>query len=535
MPTPEEIDLGFAPGSLVDPANYDVFERAAARTRFGAKPLGGRQEGTATTLPQEVLYAPVRAAAGFTKAAIDRAAEEHGGATELSTDYDPRRAAADLSAETATNIVGTPALTGGAPIGSIGSGASRLTGPRVAAPAIEAAPIMQRSAEWRTGEVPFQRPHQIEQYVTDPQRVFAPGVYKDPRVIAREASEQVAPEHPALKELFGVTRNDLWEIGGRGTRKGNIEPQLWTPDPRRSKGSYAAEAIMNPSNAQRLIDTLVEAGKYPQLARGMDAWYVMDPMYQRMVQLVGPERAKIEYMKFNAIVPPFSAGSNVMTEINRGTAANMFATRGEYDRFHRAMGIAEKDRPRNFPKDLRDVKGHAYHGIQSDPVRRWLETGEHGYAKDTVKIPLYAQASGVPETGFQTRLPVPDAHFTRAAGMSDVRRNASPGDYMGGTEYRQFGPWFRENVARPVGIEAVPAQARMWGAYSPQTGVETPIGAPKLELLAQSIWERAQRLGLDPKKLRDDVLMGKEHALWLLGIPAAGGAMGELARQDQYQ
>ena len=372
-------------------------------------------------------------------------------------------------------------------------------------------------------------------YVRDPQRIFAPGIYKDPRVIAREAAEKVAPEHPAMKELFGVTRDDLYEMSERGKRKGNIEPKIWMPE--KGKGSYAAEAIMNPANAQRLVDTLTEAEKYPQLTRGMDAWYVMDPMYQRMVQLVGPERARAEYTKFNMVVPPFSAGSDVLTEINRGTAANMMLTRGEYPTFQKFGGVSEKARGEGFPSELRDVKGHAYHGVQAEPVARYIETGQHGYAPDTVKIPLYSQASGVPETGFQTRLPVPDAHFTRAVGMSDVRKNASPGDYMSGAEYRPFGSWYRENVAKPLGIEAVPAQGRMWGTYAPQTGVKTAVGAPKLELFSQRIWERAKDLGMDPATLRDRVLLGREHAvLPILGGGGLGaGAMGEWAAEDRYQ
>jgi len=74
----------------------------------------------------------------------------------------------------------------------------------------------------------------------------------------------------------------------------------------------------------------------------------------------------------------------------------------------------------------------------------------------------------------------------------------------------------------------VPAQARMWGTYAPQTGVDTPVGAPKLELLAQAISERAQKLGIDPQKLRDDVLTGKAHATWLAGalVPAGMAATG---------
>jgi len=373
-------------------------------------------------------------------------------------------------------------------------------------------------------------------------RVANPGIYKDPRAIAREAEAVVAPEHPALKELFGVTRDDLYEIGGRGTRQGNIDPQIWMPG-KPGKPNYAAEQAMNPANAQRMINALGEAQTHaPNLVKGMDAWYVMDPMYQQMVRLVGPEAAKREYMKFNAIVPPFSAGSDVMTEINRGTTANMFATKGDYDTFRALGGTAEANRggPRsNFPNDMRDTKGHAYHAVQADPVARWLATGSHGYGNDTVKIPLYMGASGVPEVGFQTRLPVPDAHFTRAAGIPDVRRNKNFNDYMGGSEYRPFGAWYRENVAKPLGIEAVPAQARMWGTFAPQTGVETAIGAPKLELISEAIWDRAKRLGIDPKVLRDQVLLGNEHAIGLLtagGLGTLGAAkMGGLADQSNYK
>ena len=57
-------------------------------------------------------------------------------------------------------------------------------------------------------------------------------------MIAREAAARVAPEHPALKELFGVTRDDLYEISGRGTRKGNNAPNIWMPG--KGRGSYAA-------------------------------------------------------------------------------------------------------------------------------------------------------------------------------------------------------------------------------------------------------------------------------------------------------
>lgn len=362
-----------------------------------------------------------------------------------------------------------------------------------AAPAIVTAPDVSAA-------VPYVGPGAV--------RVASPGIYKRPDVIAAEAAAQVAPEHPALKQLFGVTRQDLYDIGEQGRRQGNIETQLWAPG-KATKINPAAAAIMNPANAQRVLDVMGEAQKYPQLYKGMDAWYVMDPMYQRMAQLVGPEEAKLAYTRFNATTAPFSAASDVMTEINRGTAAHMMAQQGRWPEFLQYGGGPHA----NKPIELADVKGHAYHSTaQVPPVTKYLETGSHGYAPDTVKIPLYIDASGVPQTGFQTRLPVPDAHFTRALGMPDVRTNQDFNKFMGGAEYRPVGPWFREQIAKPLGLEAVPAQARMWGAFSPQTGVDTPIGAPKLELFSQRIWERAKQLGVDPKLLRDQVLRGEQHA-----------------------
>jgi hypothetical protein len=255
----------------------------------------------------------------------------------------------------------------------------------------------------------------------------------------------------------------------------------------------------------------------------MQSWYVMDPAFQRLEQLVGREEAIKRYNQFNTVVPMFSPASPVTQEINRGTAANMMINRGEWDKFVQHGGTAVEKRGADFPPEMKDVIPHPYHSTaQSGPVGRYLETGQVDMSQP--KVPLYMQASGVPATGFQTKLPVPDAHWGRSVGVGDVRTNANPGVSLKGPEYGELGPWYREKVAKPLGIEAVPAQGFQWGVYAPQTGVDTKIGAPKLELLSQAIWERAKKLGIDPAVIRDKVLLGKEHASWLLGIPGAGAA-----------
>jgi hypothetical protein len=367
-------------------------------------------------------------------------------------------------------------------------------------------------------------------YIQKPVRIANPGVYGDPREIAAAANAIVAPEHPALRALFGVTRDDLYDISQQGRRQGNItQPNIWTPN-KPGAPNEAALAVMNPANEQRILDAMSEAQKYPDLVKGMVPWYVMDPAYQRMEKLVGPERAAKEYRDFNMSMTPFSAGSPVPLEINRGTAARMMWNRGEYPAFKEYGGLAGNKRGPDFPEALRDVKGVMGHLNMANPVESYMTTGKHGYGTDSVKINLYSDASGVPQTGFQTRWAVPDAHFTRATGMPDVRTNQGFNDYMGGTEYRQIGPWYRDKIASPLGIEAVPAQALMWGLYGPQTGVKTTIGAGKLELLSKQIWERAKKLGVDPYDFRDQVLRGEQHS----ELEGDNRGMGRLAALDNY-
>jgi hypothetical protein len=357
------------------------------------------------------------------------------------------------------------------------------------------------------------------------QRTAYPGIYQSPRALAEQAAARVAPEDPALQQLFGVSRQDLYDISQAGTRPGNIEPQLALPGPR-SRGSYVAQNITTPQNAQRLIDVLSEAERRaPQLTQPMDAWYVMDPLYQRVARVVGAENAPAAYTKLNTLTAMASPGSPVPTEITRGTAAHMMAMQGRFPEFVQYGG-----KPGAVP-ELADVPGHPYHSTsQAGPMARYLETGQ--VEMGSPKVPTYIAASGVPETGFQANWPVPDAHFTRAVGAADVRRGTTDiGGSMQMPEYAGTAPWFREQVASPLGIQSVPAQARAWGVYAPQTGVESPIGAGKLELLAGNISRRAQKLGIDPNELLDRVILGTAHAA--VGGLTLGGVLDAVSKEQQ--
>ena len=169
------------------------------------------------------------------------------------------------------------------------------------------------------------------EYVRDRQRTAFPGIYDRPDEIARRAAERAAPEDPALRELFGVTRNDLYEMS-KTPRLGQSVVRL-ADNPR---GSVAAENIMTDRNRQRLTDTLGEAMKYPELSEGMLAWYNLDPAFWRLKQ-VSNDPAR-DFTRMNTYSGMASPGSDVMTELQRGSAARMMAEHGRLPEFMRYGG-----------------------------------------------------------------------------------------------------------------------------------------------------------------------------------------------------
>lgn len=332
-----------------------------------------------------------------------------------------------------------------------------------------------------------------------------PGIYDPPKDILSRLS--VAPEDPILKQLFGVTRKDLHDIAMN--REGNL-PGTLPGAAENPKGSRAAANVMTKENEDRLVSILNEAKKNDELRHGMVGWYVMDPLHKRAVELLGRKGGTAAYSRLNTLMGMASPGSDVMTEINRGTAANMMATQGKFPQFLQHGGKAVGDRGRSFPAELSDVSGHPYHRTaQGKPMEQYLKTGE--VQMQSPKVPLYIQASGTPETGFQTNTPVGDSHWSRGVGLADVRTAKNFGSSVRNPEMSALAPWYRK-IAKRVGLPAVSAQALQWGALGGETGVETAVGAPKLELLAKQIKVAADRAGVTPEEMRDRIIRGLAHA-----------------------
>ena len=370
--------------------------------------------------------------------------------------------------------------------------------------------------------------------VDNPLRAAYPGIYKNPSRLAAEANRMVAPEDPALKELFGVTRADLY--GMLQDRVGGQAQTIKRPKTGRIPTSPQLESIMSEANTNRLLEGISTARREaPALVEGMAPWYIMDPMYRRQVELVGEEEATRLFNQMNTLTGMSSPGSGVDAELHRGTAANYLAEQGRFSDFVDKVGIPFDKRGPDFPSDIIDVPGHAYHATaHTKPMVNYLEPEYHGdraVEMGSVKVPSYIEAGGVPGVEgipFQTKTPIGDAHFSRSVGLADVRKSGDWGASITGPELRGLEDWWQKDIAEPSGFEAVPAQAINWGLYAPQTGVETLIGAGKLELLARRIMDKARRTGENPYDLRDRVLKGQAFATAAgAGVLGAGSILNE--------
>jgi hypothetical protein len=341
--------------------------------------------------------------------------------------------------------------------------------------------------------------------VTDPERSAFPDIYDRPDEIARRAAQNVAEEDPAMKRLFGVNRDDLYEIR-KARAEGNESPAIVMPV--KPKGAKVGPQVTTRRNANRIIDTLSEAMNYPDLYKGMTSWYENGPLYDRLAQI--SDTPIEDFKKFQTYTGMASPGSDVLTELNRGTAALTLANQGRLDDFIKYGGIKSVNRNNDFPEDLHGVKGHMYHlTAHAKPMKKYYESGE--IQMETPKVPLYIQSAGVPETGYQTEYPVGDAHWSRAVGLGDVRTSQKYDASVSTPELLSLAPWWK-GLSKKLGLNSVDSQALAWGTFAPATGVDTPVGASKLELLSRKIMEAARAYNITPEEARDMILTGKMYA-----------------------
>jgi hypothetical protein len=364
-----------------------------------------------------------------------------------------------------------------------------------------------REHDGRTMTAAAENPKNIhpDSTVTNPKRSW-PGIYDDPKEIMKRLGDG-QPESPHLKEIFGKSREDLHDAA---VARGDVEPK--TPIPgiaKGGKGSAHAADVTNDANAER-IRNIIQAYKEHDLSgyHGMVGWYEMDPMYHSIKKILGgnEEMAGKVYHNLNSYTSYASPMSSVGPEIRRGTAAATMAAEGNFAKFEKQGGLPQ-DKAKGALKSSNfelGNEGHAMHSTaHAGAMSRFNETGEEARA---VKTGTYRRSGDAPSrqgSDHQNTVPVGDSHWSRGVGLADVRGAQAFDGSAEGPEMKVLHKWYHDEVARhhDTNLPSTSAQAVQWGALSKETGVESQVGAPKLEIWADKIAEAAKREGVAPKEM----------------------------------
>lgn len=352
--------------------------------------------------------------------------------------------------------------------------------------------------------------------VRDPQRKAYPDIYAPRREIIERGAEQIAPETPAMEQLFGVTRRDLDDLTWLKQEKHeNIDiPVYQTTD----RGGQHTLNVMTPANEMRLMDTLALAAADPRFA-GSYGWYLSDPLLQRFIAELGPQLGNERYMQFMQIGSALSSGSAVPQEIKRASEA-----------FRQLVNTGDL---RNFTQgQLPEGYGHIYHGTAHRSQLETLQDTGQIYTPeslmDSPKTPNYLHS----KTGENLLYPTQDAHFVRGTGLADVRPSADTGS-ISKLEAKKMREWYAGRVAEPLGMRGSPAQALLWNVLAPATGVKTQVGKPFLELFSDAVVREAQRTGKKPNDVLVDFMHGRGRLSAAFGAAVGAGLLSEVEEQPQ--
>jgi hypothetical protein len=187
------------------------------------------------------------------------------------------------------------------------------------------------------------------------------------------------------------------------------------------------------------------------------------------------------------------------------------AAEGNFDKFASHGGLPQDKVPSALKSKNFELgnEGHAMHSTaHAGAMSRFNETGQEANA---VKTGTYRRSSDSPSregSDHQNTVPVGDSHWARGVGLADVRGAKMSDGSAEGTEMKVLAPWYHDEVARhhDINLPSTSAQAVQWGALSKETGVNSPIGAPKLEIWADEIAEAAKREGVAPKAMWERIV-----------------------------
>jgi hypothetical protein len=353
-------------------------------------------------------------------------------------------------------------------------------------------------------------------YVNEPLRLAFPGIYKDPRDIASEASELALSKSPdlgkesSLYRATGLTRDDLYDYGKSDIDRlpTDIPPQM--PGPR-VRGSKISGNVLTDAMRQHQLDVLRESMGYSHLFKPSTAWYEMGPIWDMARDKAGLSMPEMQQL--NQFMGIHSPASSPTEEMKRGLAANYFLRHGRLDDYIK-YGVNTEGTKRlpGYPSDFGDVPGHFAHSTAHVPALLKAIADPDTWMQDAanIKVPHYIAATD--PAGAYLGRPVADSHFARGLGFPDVRTASRGQQIMKNLTPSEF--WdtvpFYDKLSSQVGLKPTQTQALQWNVMGPQTGVRQ-IAVPKAEIFTDIAAERARQRGVGLDEAMIDLLRGADY------------------------
>ncbi|MGA7487238.1 MAG: hypothetical protein WBW74_09935 [Xanthobacteraceae bacterium] len=263
-------------------------------------------------------------------------------------------------------------------------------------------------------------------------------------------------------------------------------------------------ALANPATVERLDEAARQGAE-----RGGREFYNTEPLRERFVGELGPERGQAAYDEYIRLVGATSPVSRVEENIRNAAYHYMRSQQGFPPPVARWNG--EKWR---LPEPPPSPWGHIAQGLHAKKVGEVLAQGDLPPLKNP-KIASFVQNL----RGNQRPVTI-DQHDTRLLGVKDVRGRPVDAPPRGGYGFLER---LQQAEAAKLGMTPAQYQASAWIGGAEQTGVRSRL-APWLDSFEARVVLTARKLGLKPEDVLGRFIRG-EIPLWSLGGGAATASM----------
>lgn len=384
-----------------------------------------------------------------------------------------------------------------------------------------------------------------------------------PEALAVKKSAPAAAKAPAvIKARSGTAKANaadvLAEAGSKGKKQSYADWRVKNPEsgtiidmsrlsevpdvpqvqmartvPPRGPSDRIVSALSNPEVAKGINET-VERG----IEGGGLQWYNTDPLRERMASLVPSDQLDQRYAQLMDIVAATSPRARVPDNVRTAAYYNYLQSQG--------LPIPDKPAPgygsvaqKLHTQNVRDVTGAGGWDVFKNPKPASFSTNLQGNQQNVTidthnfrlpgilsQDPRFLATSIVPEKGAEPMRPRQWVEEGSLSLEDALQRPAYWESKPNANEYGYYEQW-QQDQAKKMGISPAQYQASMWLGGGEDTGLAS-AAEPFVGTFEARVRYTADRLGLDPEKVLEQVLAGE------IPLLAEGGSVDAKALAAKY-